>query len=110
MKIDMPCKELGCTSCCRWGNQAQSIKVEGVIATPDGSCQYVNDSGCAVYGTSLRPKVCESYSCVDFLNKILEQPNLLPMTALIAAAVAAKINVESKALKKGTKSHDNNGS
>ena len=93
MKVDLPCKQLGCTTCCKWGNQAITIGIEGMDCTDEGNCIHLNEEGCSLYGKPERPKLCDSFSCIIFLDILMGKSELLPLINIIAAAVSAKIKL-----------------
>ena len=72
---DVPCN--GCTECCRNGqalvlhpeagddvaSYRHRVTADGVsvLATEDGRCVYLGDSGCTIY--QRRPLLCRSFDC-----------------------------------------------
>lgn len=82
-----------CTACCRkemvllvdgddpanypeaieveWDNPFTGEDVARVIPhAPNGACIYLGKNGCTIYDK--RPKMCRVFSCVGFVNRVLE--------------------------------------
>ena len=84
--MDLPCKALGCTACCQWGNAVELLKpAQYLKADPVGNCEYLMNGGCALYGKPARPLECSSFDCRDLVAKMIRTNE--PGIRMIMAAI-----------------------
>ncbi len=81
---DLPCRELNCTQCCQWGDEASTLKPTGVDPDPEGNCPYlIKGKGCALFGRAERPLECVFFDCRELAKEFLKNP----IVAVVAASI-----------------------
>jgi hypothetical protein len=83
---DPPCRELGCTECCRgWGGEVE----KGVGWNHDtDTCSLLRGNDCSGYGD--RPQVCREFNCVDLLKAGDDRGNVPRIRAAAMACILLK--------------------
>lgn len=83
---ELPCIELGCSNCCRWGDKADVLKPNPKLkARADGTCTQLDEKSglCISHGTVRYPKECAAFDCTKLMTQLLHDPVMRVMISAI---------------------------
>ena len=96
--MKLPCKNLGCTACCQWGDNPDELKPDPTLMADDkGNCTMLTPGiGCSIHDSEHYPEACAKFDCRELLKHSLQSPFMRILVAAIrlqAYTTAGKVEV-----------------